>query len=370
MHLAIKLLKHSDLTFFRPYYEHNQQAKQKAINLNSNVFVDEFYPDLWQDGTFHFPLSITGPGGKPAQVLSRKVVRSPGGKNWRLNGELVANPVDDDVRYDRLSVDDYALFRFEGKDRPESVTLVLVSKVDDPELHGQLHERFELRDRSTMVPISLLDLYSLLRETQRVDYDFHPLEVLIAPDSIEEAIFGSSDAGRRQPKRRFDSSGRNGVIASDVVRAQVDEAAEVGHQGEKRFGDWLVSLQYSEEDFEWVSASCARASFDFELEYLQWNKKAGRRPFFIDVKATKRSFETPFHMSASEIRFASKNASYRVARIFDMGTASPKVKVLSGVDKVAQLLVEKVLGQLPDDVAVDSFQLSPRLFSIEYESEL
>ena len=72
--VAIKQLTQSDLSFFAV---HLKRSKQKAINLNSDIFIDRFYPGL--EGLadeLPFRLSIIGPRGRPPYVLTRKALRS------------------------------------------------------------------------------------------------------------------------------------------------------------------------------------------------------------------------------------------------------------------------------------------------------
>src|SRR5258706_8991373 len=131
--VEVKLLTKSYISFFA---QHVRESKQKGINLNSEVFVDQFYPALQNRfDELHFPLAVVGPGAKPKHSLSRKVVRTENAKNWRLNGEVVNDPLDDVGRYDNIAEDDYAMIAFEGSERPEAVTLVLVTAAEDAALH-------------------------------------------------------------------------------------------------------------------------------------------------------------------------------------------------------------------------------------------
>ena len=66
MKVAVKRLKRSDLTFFEPQFRRVNAGNQKALNLNRNVLVDTFYPDLrdiadQHDGTLPISLSVWGP---------------------------------------------------------------------------------------------------------------------------------------------------------------------------------------------------------------------------------------------------------------------------------------------------------------------
>src|SRR6185295_7252799 len=106
--VAAKQLSASDLTLFAAHFHRaGQRSKQKAINLNADIFVSGFYPGLRDRTTeTHFGLTIIGPGNAGPYILSRKAVRTAGAKNWRLDGEIVNDPVDQAGRFDRLAEDD------------------------------------------------------------------------------------------------------------------------------------------------------------------------------------------------------------------------------------------------------------------------
>src|SRR5438552_8409291 len=92
--IAIKRLTKSDLTFFIWHFENMSAGNQKAINLNSDIFVDTLYPGiqeaaLKQDNRFPLNLYISGPSSAEAINLQRKIVKGPAYKNWRLDGEFV-----------------------------------------------------------------------------------------------------------------------------------------------------------------------------------------------------------------------------------------------------------------------------------------
>ena len=71
--VAAKRLTPSDLTIFSSHFHRpGQRSKQKAINLNADVFVDKFYPALRNRfAEHHFGITIVGPGTSPPYTLSR-----------------------------------------------------------------------------------------------------------------------------------------------------------------------------------------------------------------------------------------------------------------------------------------------------------
>jgi hypothetical protein len=125
MKIAIKVLSQSDLSFFAA---HHDSSKQRAIELNSEVFIERFYPGL-RDASAQviFPLVLLGPGGKMAHRLTRMAMRSFRAKNWLITGEPIYDPDEEPDRYRKLAQKDFAIMFFEGTGRPQAVTLILVS---------------------------------------------------------------------------------------------------------------------------------------------------------------------------------------------------------------------------------------------------
>src|SRR5215213_8433999 len=115
---ALKRLTLSDLTFFSSHFREHPAVRQKAINLNANVFIDAVYPALTDTeqgraGRIPLDLSIYGPGLAGELNVQRKIVKGAGYKNWRLNGELVDDPERPD-RFNQLSPGDLVIFEFIG----------------------------------------------------------------------------------------------------------------------------------------------------------------------------------------------------------------------------------------------------------------
>ncbi|WNZ62425.1 hypothetical protein QEG98_00795 [Myxococcus sp. MxC21-1] len=363
MKIAIKALTASDLSFFKAHVE---RSKQKAINLNSDVFIDRFYPGL--RGSFeqvNFPLSIIGPGGRAAHRLTRKALRSQGSKNWRLNGEFVFDPDGEPGRYDTLAVNDYGLLAFEGGERPVSVTLVLVSAASDPELHSAIAVRTQgaFSSRNTMIEVPDRLIGDLQAATRAAYAGEHPLDVISFRDTVEDVLFGelrpTAVAGRQ--------TGRSVSMSPEELWRQLRVAEETGLRGEEYFGVWLASLGHGEDDFEWVSRTHARSAFDYEVYRAKW---LGNAPhLFVDVKATRGPFERPLHMSISELRFAAMNDGYRIARLYEMDGRPVRVRMLTGVRAFAAQVLDG-LGNLPAGVVADSVQIEPEVFAVEFESVL
>ena len=139
--MALKRLRNSDLTLFEYQFRTTSGAKQKAINLNRDIFVDVVYPALSQPiarQRFPVDLYLYGPGLAGEVNLQRKTLKQD--KNWRLNGELVYNPIDHPNRYDVLQADDLALFEFSEGIYPSTLRIAFLAKSlpEDAALHSAL----------------------------------------------------------------------------------------------------------------------------------------------------------------------------------------------------------------------------------------
>jgi hypothetical protein len=354
--VAVKWLTKSDISFFG---QHVRESKQKGINLNSELFVDQFYPALQNRfEELHFPLGIIGPGAKPKYSLSRKVVRTPGAKNWRLNGEVVNDPPDDPGRYDVIAQDDYVMMAFEGVERPEAVTLVLVTAAQDADLHAAIARKFEFTGRHTMLAVIDSDVWELIEETQDAYPDIHPFDSLVAPDSPEEAVFGSAASQTHTAQ----GDGLGAAISQDALQRQLRVSEETGRRGEEVFGLWLNDNGHDEESYSCVCRDHARAAYDYQVMVPSWEDAPDG--VFVDVKATKSTFDTPFHLSMAEIRWAATHANYRVARVYALATGTAQVTILAGIHEFAVKIVQDITPRLPRGAAIDGFEVEPEQFSV------
>ena len=351
--VAAKQLTASDLTFFAAqFHKPGQRSKQKAINLNADVFVSRFYPGLRDRFTeLHFGLTIVGPGAAPPYTVSRKALRTEGAKNWRLDGELINDPTDQEGRFDNLAEGDIAILAFEGSEQPQQVALVLVSATADEALHAAASRLATFQGRETMRAIDEGDIRALLEATRAAYPTRHPFEPLLTADSVEEAIYGPAEV--QETTARTD--GRGVAISPESIRRQATSAGETGQLGEEAFERWLANTDHAEPDFEWVSLTYGRAAFDFEVSRPRW--EAG--PLYIDVKATRGSYDSGFHMSAAELRWAARQPGYRIARISSLTASSADVCILTGVHELAASILRGFEAALPRGVKVDSVEVSP-----------
>lgn len=357
---AIKRLTQSDLSFFKV---HLKLSKQKAINLNSNVFIESYFPGLSNSfDNIHLQLSIIGPGNRQQHNLSRKILRSQGSKNWRLNGEFIYNPEEDPIRYDSLIPDDYAILIFEGAERPTAITMILVGKNEDRDLHLLINEEVNIAGKNTMVDVSSQEILKVLERISFPEENTNILDYVNSfnNDTVEDVLYGNNQfKSDQQITRRFAS------LTHEQLQRQMQTAQETGRYGEEIFRAWLIQRGQTEENFKWISNDSARSSYDYEITMPFWMPSLEKA--YIDVKTTKSHFDQPFHMSLSEIKFASRHENYRIARIFDLNNISTQVYILSGIAEIAKKILDN-FSSLPGTVAVDSISLVPSQFNIELKS--
>lgn len=240
--LALKRLTGSDLTTFE-YIYHNQKGntRQKAINLNSEIFIEQLYPRLplllGEDGG-HLEISteIHGPGNdETVHIPSNRTITSktPKQKNWRLAGNLIPNPVDEPFRYNNLQSDDLVLFEFIGEDIPEKVRFLLISREEknvfidlNKLIPGERRTMIALTEEETLLATSNDTVRRFLSDEP--GYFFKPKahilkllgeELIKSPVmAIYELVKNSYDADSTEAKVQFqnlDDQKKTRIIISD-----------------------------------------------------------------------------------------------------------------------------------------------------------
>lgn len=359
--IAIKVLTWLDLSFFKV---HSKRSNQRALSLNREIFIERFYPGLQLSyDQVLFALLIIGPGPRTAHLLTRMAMRSQGSKNWHIQGEPIHDPAKEPGRYGNLAENDFAIMAFEGNERPRAVTLTLVSAAEDAELHAAIAERFELPAKRAMIEVSEAALAHLRASTMGAYPNReHPLDAFISGDTIEDVLFGT---GAPASTAAHASSWTEIPSPLDWHRRLL--AAEENRQrGEEFFGAWLTATGH-DDDFKWVSQALPRSAYDYEVHAARWLE--GAPHVFVNVRATRASFEQPIHMTLSELLFAAKRENCRIARLYDIESATPKLRILTGIHAIAERLIE-TLNALPDRVTADSLQLDPGLFAVELQAKL
>lgn len=352
MKISLKLLTASDLSLFKV---HLRLSKQKAINLNSNVFVDQFYPALQSVyDAIPVELSILGPAGKPAHALTRKVLRSPGSKNWRLDGEFIHDIEEDPDRFCDLRAGDYAVLVFAGDERPKAVQLLLVSQIHDTELHDFLKMTWPLkRGQGSMKALSLNDVVSIRGATLISD--------LVGDDAIQSAHLGLQENVEEASVKKW-----RRISHADVKRRLLD-ATDTGRLGEELFNMWL---RVENIEAEWVSDEFAYAPLDFIVQ-APWVANWDECP--VDVKSTRVPNNCRFHLSRNELIYAAANPAYVVARWSGLSSKNALLGLYAGVSDFAANILT-VLEQLPEGVKVDSVEVDTvtlvRLFEQQVDLDL
>jgi hypothetical protein len=361
--IALKLLRQSDLTLFDPIWQRNNErfrlgqidrvSKQKAINLNAREFLDTLYPgvrEAAQAGLARIPLSVTiyGPGGSGAHEIARKAVRSPGSKNWRLNGETIHDPEGEPGRYSHLVQGDLALLRFDGEPLPTAVVMVLLSSgTDEGEIIRALMPNMDDTGMVLIGPDKLaaaLDAVGVSRE--------HPVWRLAddaaAEAAVERAMEGDSTALEEVRRRRAGG----GVSYEQWSRARA-AAEATGRAGEEMVVEWLTPKC---DECQWVAAAEPLSPFDILCE----GGPFGPGHTYLDVKTTKGGFATRFHISVGEVVFAAElDRPYRIVRVFDADGDLPRARVSEPINTWARSLLEALDGALPEGVCADGFVVDP-----------
>lgn len=359
--MALKKLTHSDLTFFKCYFSNQKEkpSKQKALNLNSDIFVDELYPELRKstaDTKLPVSLHIYGPGLKDAHVLQRKILKSKGSKNWRLNGELIYSQENDPQRYDSLQPGDIALIGFDGDTVPSIICIDFIAASIDED--KALHQVFTSILTSAMQKIQSEELKGIVTRLNLPAH--HPVYRFFLDEDLVAAVEGDAEAVLRVYKH----SGT--VMSSEELITSRQKAAYIGSMGEELISQYFQQLinQGKLLDFEWTSRENAVAPYDFKITATD------NTISLLDVKSTSGKFETIFHISRAElITMANGAECYALYRVYDLTENGGRLRIVSDMRLFAKELLEK-LALLPAGISVDSISCSPDLLDFSDSFEL
>ena len=373
--IALKMLRPSDLTLFDPIWQRENEAfrqglktkisKQKAINLNAREFLDGLYPGVRNaalGGLTSIKLSLTifGPESETPHNITRKAVRSPGSKNWRLNGETIHEPEGEKGRYANLQEGDLALLKFKGEPQPTDVTVALVS----PDTAGSdlIPALMQWMDDTGMVLLSPEQLASSL-EAARVPSDHFLWRLANDPETeiaLEQSVEGDDAALSAIRRRR--GRGGGSVSLEQWLKARAGSEA-TGRAGEELIAAWL---QERSDSLDWVSNAEPLAPYDMFVRCPEIDDCAT----FIDVKTTKGNFETRFHLSHWEARFAASfpagTEPYRIIRVFNLGTSAPAFSISDPINDWARQLISDARSAFPEGVSSDGFVIDPKVAGISW----
>lgn len=357
--LAIKRLTISDLTFFEWQYRGNPSSKQKAINLNADIFVEKLYPGLGDPSSprrFPVDVLIYGPGLEGAENLQRKILKPLGGKNWRLNGELVANPENNPQRFNALMAGDFAIFDFSEGLAPVSLSIVFIATEvsEDKNLHQALNRL--LGDRK-MIALTASDLDEVVKKAEVIKE--HPVYIMTVDTDTLDADVEDIALGGSQGRTRLISKPSTRKISHEDLRRAKENADDIGLYGEQFVNDYLLKLKEVGKirDFEWVSLKNAISPYDFRIDY------DGVVKVLVDVKSTKGEFERVLHVSFNELlQMRAGPERYDIYRVFDIKEATAKLCIAEEVKGLADQILQ-AFESLPMGVLFDSVSFSPTILS-------
>lgn len=350
--LALKRLTASDLTLFKWHFQSHPAGKQKAFNLDAHVLVDMLYPALGDPSTVPNPrypidLYLLGPGFAPADNLQRKILKQQ--KNWRLNGELIDNPVDAPERYNILQPGDFALLEFSGDRVPDacSVTLIAAAESADRKLHLEFSRRYPQGSMWRMQEAEITVVVEAAQPAQG-----HPLHEWFESSALEDAALGGA-AGIGAVNRR---RGGRGMSPSEFARSR-RAAEQTGVRGEEYLNGYFEHLLEMGKisAFEWTSSLNAISPFDFRVNFVNSQTR------LVDAKSTSGDFENAIHLSYSELcRAVNGPEPYDIYRLYALTTHTAILQIALDVGP-SLLPVLRALDATPDGVTVDSISIHPAL---------
>jgi len=369
MKFAIKRLRHSDLTFFTAYFRQATGSKQKAINLDAKIFADTFFPRLSRTNPdrpkrVFFDLAIVGPDAAPAMTLARKAILEK--KNWRLNGELVNNPLEMPARFDVLAPEDIAILAFDGDEEPAAVSMVLFAAASTQDRPG-FDALAKVIGTNSMVITDADQLSALLAGLA----PSHPARALLSDSEFEDAVEDAAVGGVVGTEKVLQIV-RTRPVPPKITAATLEKARkraeQVGQSGEDLVADLLENEAAAGKiaAYSWASQENPLCPYDFTAT------DAAGVVARIDAKTTNGPFARKFHISGAEmLEAASGSGPYFIYRLYELdeeeGTA--KLKRSSDITSFAQSVV-KHSASLPSGVLVDGFTVDPAVLSWSGEESL
>ena len=351
--IALKRLTASDLTLFAWQFKSRNAGNQKSINLNANVIVDMLFPalpDVARSLANRIPidLHIFGPGMHGDHNIQRKIIRGVSYKNWRLNGEFIANPPDALERYNVLKAGDFAVLDFQGDVWPTGLTMLLVAESDphDVGIHRAISVLMAPNQR--MRAARRAELAEVLGTAEVPP--LHPIGALLPDTDVEEAALGDGAAAQRVWQRRTSRP----VSPAEVLRLRM-QANDTGNMGEELVNLMLDQRQSANEitQYEWISQVNAVAPYDFSVSLPDGSSLR------VEVKSTISPFGQRLHLSMAELLEAAHgDVPYSIWRLSGVGGDSTMLHILDDFRPVA-LEILNCMGDLPSWVRPDGFSISP-----------
>ena len=350
--LALKRLSASDLSLFA---HHLKKSKQKAINLNASPFTTVFYPGLKDAGSeakaaYKVDLNVFGPGLHGGHRIVRKVTKTPGGKNWRLNGEFIEDGhIPPAGRVHEMVKGDLALLEFHGDLRPETIDLYLIQASNA--VDSGIHPAFDaILGSKSLIPVTVAQVLEVLDEAGAAVN--HPIRsIATAGDDVEQEV--------AVPGKRFQPyvvGQMTGQTAEQLEQAGKNRT-EVGVRGEKWFNKKCTSWKASGafQDYIWVAKQDPTAPFDFLLVFGPGDELR------VDVKSTDAAFSSAFFVSGKETEeMARAGVPYRICRLGRLSSPDgPEWRFTTDLQAFAGKLWEALDEALPDEVGIKSLSWRP-----------
>lgn len=348
--LALKRLTASDLTLFKWHFQHHPAGKQKGFNLDTSVLVTRLYPKLGEPALVpqpRFPLDLYlhGPGLAPVNNLQRKILKQQ--KNWRLNGELIYNPVESPELYNILAPGDYAFFEFSGDVNPTTANVVLIScaLTVDVGIHTELVRRFPEGSMWVLEESLILEVLAAAAPPTG-----HPLYNWVETSFLEDAALGGMRGVDAINSRR----GGRGISPEDFMRSR-RTAEATGVAGEELLNAWFEGERQAErvKAFEWTASINAVSPYDFRVT------KSNGEVRLVDAKSTVGGFNNPIHLSLNELKVAVHGPEpYDIYRLYDVDEYGAKMRIAQNIGP-SLCSVLAALNALPEGVTVDGFSIRP-----------
>jgi hypothetical protein len=315
------------------------------------------YAEIQPEGEISFPLSIYGPDAAGLYRLRRKIVKGDAYKNWRLNGELVHDPEGEPNRFDELRPGDLAVFGFQGRIAPETVTMILLAQasVEDAGLVANLASLVPgRRSMASVKPIRLAEALVAVGSSED-----HPLHLLARDSEMEAALEDAAMGGAGGPIVLGRRRRRGRPVTSEELARAKELAERTGREGEALVDHYLDGLVNSRGtwEYEWTSTLNAVAPYDFRCQSS--GGAMGDREFKVDVKTTRGDWTNNFHLSMGEVNEAAESPiEYFIYRVSDLDEGGGgTLQVSKDIRAFAASVSDAHDRAMPDGVRADSFSV-------------
>ncbi|MET0084740.1 MAG: hypothetical protein ABW079_17195 [Sedimenticola sp.] len=354
---AVKLLGHSDLTSFKDYNDNSTGTNQKAINLNTDVFTGQFFPDLPKDREIPVAVNAYGPGGRDCHVYAEQIYHPQ--KNWRLGDKLIPGPGGDERRYADMAEGDFAVISFEGDDEPNGVSILFIGEgyPEDGSLHSVFVDKFGMKPRvDSMRAVDVDTLIDLASEADIAED--HSFYTFIDESDLEDAVLGGGDGLINLRKRR---KGK-GITREEFEKAR-KRAERNGQLGEELLDQHFGLLVQSGEipGYKWVARTDPYGPFDFTINDGDEELRK------LDAKSTDGPFENRIHLSLGElVEMANSKVPYDIYRLYSMTEETAKLRISKDSGSFARSILGKV-QDLPEGVSIKGISLEPGVMTFGEE---